>query len=166
MINESNKEHEEDYESMSKEEIYDKIEEMRGKWERRCVEKRELQITLVKNKTNLLGPMPYDRKQNLLNIRSSVLERMSFIENQIAWAKRKIRELNIARCRREESEETSEYRVLKKGCVEALVELREEYQQFAADNTRVASMKAMAAKFVLELNPIIRAAVNDKKEKE
>ena len=166
MINESNKEHEEDYESMSKEEIYDKIEGMRGKWERRCVEKRELQITLAKNKTNLLGPMPYDRKQNLLNIRSSVLERMSFIENQIAWAKRKIRELNIARCRREESEETSEYRVLKKGCVEALVELREEYQQFAADNTRVASMKAMAAKFVLELNPIIRAAVNDKREKQ
>ena len=91
---------------------------------------------------------------------------MSFIENQIAWAKRKIRELNIARCRREESEETSEYRVLKKGCVEALVELREEYQRFAADNTRVASMKAMAAKFVLELNPIIRAAVNDKREKQ
>ena len=166
MINESNKEHEEDYESMSKEEIYDKIEGMRGKWERRCVEKRELQITLAKNKTNLLGPMPYDRKQNLLNIRSSVLERMSFIENQIAWAKRKIRELNIARCRREESEETSEYRVLKKGCVEALVKLREEYQRFAADNTRVASMKAMAAKFVLELNPIIRAAVNDKREKQ
>ena len=62
MINTQNKE-DSDYESMSKEEIYDKIEEMRGKWERRCVEKRELQITLVKNKTNLLGPIPYDRKQ-------------------------------------------------------------------------------------------------------
>jgi len=164
MINELNKEEKMDYESMSNEEICDKIEEMRGKWERRCVEKREIQITLAKNKTNLLGPLPYDRKQKLLTVRNSVLTRMGFIENQIVWANRKIRELNIARCRREESEETSEYRVLKKGCVVALVELREEYQQFAADNTRVASMKAMAARFVLALNPIIRAAVNHKGE--
>ena len=40
--------------------------------------------------------------------------------------------------------------------IAALCELRQEYQLFAADKTRVGSMRQMAAEFVLKLNPIIR----------
>ena len=44
--------------------------------------------------------------------------------------------------------------------VRALVELREKYQQFSADGSRVASMRRMASEFVLELNPIIKRMVS------
>jgi hypothetical protein len=40
--------------------------------------------------------------------------------------------------------------------VRRLISLREEYQLFAADATRVGSMKQMAAQFVVKLNKIIR----------
>jgi hypothetical protein len=47
-------------------------------------------------------------------------------------------------------------------CVKQLVALREKYQQFAADGSRVASMRRMASEFVLELNPIIKLMVSKK----
>ncbi len=46
-----------------------------------------------------------------------------------------------------------------KPVVESLVALREEYQVFCADNSRVASMRRMAAEFVLKLNAIIRESM-------
>lgn len=43
-----------------------------------------------------------------------------------------------------------------------LAHLRDEYANFSADKTRVASMRAMAAQFALELTPIIRGLINGK----
>ena len=164
MINKFNKDHYEDFDSMTREELSDKMEEVRKKFENRGEEKRELQVTLAKNKTLLMGRMDYEKKQNLLSIRNSVLGRMQFVESQIMWTKRMMREITAAKHGKKSSGTTSDYQVLKKGCIESLVALREKYQQFAADNTRVSSMKAMAATFVLELNPIIRKSVNHKGE--
>jgi len=168
MINNLNKDHYEDFDSMTEEELSDKMEEMRKKWENRCEEKREMQVTMAKNKTLLMGRMDYEKKQKLFKIRNSILERMQFVESQIMWAKRIMREINIAKCgsrRSKDSGATSEFSVMKKECVESLVALREKYQQFAADNTRVSSMKNMAATFVLELNPIIRKSLNNKEKR-
>tara|TARA_R110002050_G_scaffold147152_1_gene272910 strand:+ start:207 stop:716 length:510 start_codon:yes stop_codon:yes gene_type:complete len=165
MINQLNKDHHVNFDSMTSEELSDKMEEVRRKWERRCEEKREMQVTLAKNKALLIGRMDYEKKQNLFNARNSVLARMQFVESQIMWTKRMMREITAARHGRKSPETTSEYQVLKKGCIESLVALRGKYQEFAADNTRVSSMKDMAAKFVLELNPIIRASVNAKENK-
>jgi hypothetical protein len=47
-----------------------------------------------------------------------------------------------------------------------LVALRHEYQEFAADKTRVGSMRQMAAEFVLKLNPIIKSALKVRLETE
>ena len=44
--------------------------------------------------------------------------------------------------------------------VRAVVELRQHYQEFAADGTRVGSMRQMAAEFVLKLNEIIKQEIN------
>jgi hypothetical protein len=46
-----------------------------------------------------------------------------------------------------------------KPVVQQLVELRHKYQQFAADGSRVSSMRRMAAEFVMELNPIIKDGI-------
>jgi hypothetical protein len=46
-----------------------------------------------------------------------------------------------------------------KQTVQNLVNLREEYQHFAADHTRVSSMRQMAAQFVLKLSGIIKQAI-------
>ena len=165
MINQLNKDHHVNLDSMTSEELSDKMEEVRRKWERRCEEKRELQVTLAKNKTLLMGRMDYEKKQNLQKIRNSILERVRFVESQIMWTKRIMREITAAKHGKKSSGTTSEYQVLKKGCIESLVALRVKYQEFAADNTRVSSMKDMAAKFVLELNPIIRASVNAKEKR-
>ncbi len=43
--------------------------------------------------------------------------------------------------------------------IRELAALRDEYASFAADKTRVSSMRAMAAQFALELTPIIRALI-------
>lgn len=43
-----------------------------------------------------------------------------------------------------------------------LAQLRDMYAEFSADKTRVASMRAMAAQFSLELTPIIRALISGK----
>lgn len=44
--------------------------------------------------------------------------------------------------------------------VDALQKLRHKYQDFSADHTHVSSMRTMAAKFVVDLNTVIREAVN------
>jgi len=48
-------------------------------------------------------------------------------------------------------------------CVSSLVALKMKYQEFAADPTRISSMKQMAAKFSLELDAIIKSAIRRKK---
>jgi DNA repair ATPase RecN len=45
--------------------------------------------------------------------------------------------------------------------LQALIALRNEYQAFAADKTRVGSMRQMAAEFVLKLNPIIKKTISE-----
>jgi len=42
-----------------------------------------------------------------------------------------------------------------------LSEIRQQYQEFAADSTRVSSMRQMAAEFVVKLNPVIKQAINE-----
>ncbi len=44
--------------------------------------------------------------------------------------------------------------------VDALQQLRHKYQEFSADHTHVSSMRTMASKFVMDLNTVIRDAVN------
>lgn len=47
----------------------------------------------------------------------------------------------------------------KKSVIEAMVSLRQHYQDFAADTTRVRSKRDMAAEFVVKLSEIIRAGI-------
>jgi len=46
--------------------------------------------------------------------------------------------------------------------VRQIIELRNHYQDFAADGTRSPTMRRMASELVLKLNPIIRAAISKK----
>jgi hypothetical protein len=46
-----------------------------------------------------------------------------------------------------------------KRVVESLVNLRDEYTRFAADHTRVSSMRRMAAMFTMKITDIIEIAV-------
>lgn len=43
--------------------------------------------------------------------------------------------------------------------IRSLVALREKYQQFAADGSRISSKRQMASEFVIDINPIIKEAL-------
>lgn len=87
--------------------------------------------------------------------RAEYCRMMTDIDRQIAPLNEEIRRLSL------EKGQKSEDAVKSKTTIEALCAIREEYQLFAADKTRVGSMRQMAAEFVTKLNPIIRKAVND-----
>lgn len=76
------------------------------------------------------------------------------VEQKIQAVNEKLRNISVAK--RELSVIPPE-----KSLIRELVALRDDYQQFAADKTRVSSLRVMATEFVIKLNPIIRKLVNE-----
>lgn len=120
----------------------------------------ETKLLKVKNLVRSSGWMPQEKYKACCESQSKYVEKIRHIENAISEVKLKQSELHH-KSRPEFSEiEKADARVLKKSVIEGLVALRDEYQSFSADPTRVASMKQMAADFALRLSPLIKAALN------
>lgn len=136
----------------------------KGQMDALAVQKKDIEsrLTVLKNKIRCEGNMPGEKYRQVCETQNSYSRSIVQIEKKMAPLRKRIQELA--------HQEHAEYRALNGNgqhkpedqapIVAALVALRQYYQDFAADGTRVSSMRTMAADFVLKLNPIIKRAVN------
>ena len=115
-------------------------------------EKRLIEAELVQLNVDLMAEEKHSHAWNVVNSKRGVLvKRKSEVEIKISEIKSKVNKLNI--------EHNSAKIDLKKKPNEAvkagILELRDKYLSFAADTTRVSSMRAMASRFVEETQLIL-----------
>ena len=128
----------------------------------------ETQLVAVKNVVRSGGRLPNEKYKQCCDSQNTHARAILHIENQLAPIKVRLREIADIEFKErnggnngathEEDHPKAETAPTKSIVVE-LVALRQEYQNFAADGTRVSSMRQMAAEFVLKLNPVIKRAI-------
>ena len=123
----------------------------------------ELQRTKIKNLIRSSGLMPPEKYKQCCNAQSKYAEQIAHNEKRMSEIKLQLQKLadDEQLCHKKPSKPVVAVKLepLAKECIEALVALREKYQRFAADHTRVSSMRTIAAEFVCQLNPIIKSAL-------
>lgn len=126
------------------------------------------EMATIKNAIRSSGRygLPASKYRQLCSEQTSRQKAMADLLEQINTIKARLANIHLAkvtapRVVKFTSEEGSEENVAtsKPDTVRALAVLRDDYQKFAADKSRVASMRQMAAEFVLKLNPIIKDAL-------
>jgi len=119
------------------------------------------ELSAVKNKINSSGHLPKEEYRKLCSRQSALIADKNSLESQLHLTKAELSKLaDRAHASKPSNGESAPI-------VRELVALRQKYQEFAADGTRVSSMRKMAAEFVLELNPLIKGAIRlAAKEKE
>lgn len=127
------------------------------------IEKLEHQtsMTALKNKVRSSGMLPAAEYRALCNQQNHHMRSILDVERKLGKLNQQLRELSAADFA--ERGHSSTGNGDQSPIVSSLVALRQEYQTFSADGTRVASMRQMASEFVLKLNPIIRRAVGSDK---
>jgi hypothetical protein len=128
----------------------------------------ETQLLAIKNLVRSSGKMPHEKYKTCCDAQTRHSQSIRKIEYRLGDIKNRLQEIaDIEFHERNQSvdaekistESTSAENEPKSMVVE-LVALRQHYQEFSADATRVSSMRQMAADFVLKLNPIIKRAIN------
>jgi hypothetical protein len=140
---------------MTKFEIEEEISRLKNKKSELGLAKSNVQASLADVNAKFVGRLANSDFERLRKQRAELCRMQNELERQIRPITEKIRNLSVEKDRYSQSSFPG------KSTVEALAVIRDEYQQFAADKTRVASMRQMAAEFVMKLNPIIRKSVND-----
>lgn len=134
-------------------EMEQEIVRLKNKKAELAIAKSDIQAKLAEIKADC-GVMLEDTVyQKRMKERASYLQMVADIERQIKPINEEIRRLSL------EKDQGTQYNISQRSIVESLVIIRDEYQSFAADKSRVGSMRQMAAEFVLKLNPIIRKSV-------
>lgn len=124
--------------------------------------KREIENKLVgvKNLIRTSGRMPHEKYKQCCDAQKKYLSQILKIERELNDIKIKLRQLSAYDVAEKMAEKSIEKQAsIPRDFVVSLVDLRSEYQRFAADMTRVSSMRQMAAEFALKLNPIIKSAM-------
>jgi hypothetical protein len=143
------------------------IYDLKKERESLVVKKGELQVRLtkIKNLVRSSGLMPQEKYKQCCDSQSKYIQQMQAIEKRLGQIKLQIHKLSDEEHFHPDNprplDPRPEAKPLSKEVIGALVALREKYQQFSADHTRVASMRTMAAEFAHQLNPIIRASLKD-----
>lgn len=123
----------------------------------------EIKLVAIKNLIRSGGRLPSEKYRQCCNAQNTHNRAILHIENLLASVTSRLRE--IARMEDDAKDvsfseaENGKNPVPMRSIIVELVALRQEYQNFAADGTRVASMRQMAAEFVVKLNPIIKQGV-------
>jgi hypothetical protein len=124
--------------------------------------KHEAQLVVIKNLIRSSGRMENSKYKQCCDAQSKHIKAIAKIEEQLAPIKHDIKELYVREF--EDRQISLEVRAVEtaklKQTVQALVETREYYQRFAADHTRVSSMRQMGAEFILRINDIIKLAIS------
>ena len=113
------------------------------------------------------GRMPSNKFVPLWADRRELVDRNLALDAEMQAIKNRLREIADLRDLHRKSQKAEERSIAAKTDLDsqvllnhlrALFALRKHYQDFAADATRVASMRQMAAEFVVRLNPVIESA--------
>lgn len=118
----------------------------------------EVKLVAIKNLVRSSGRMEHSKYKQCCDSQQRHLNAIRSIENELAKLKVRLREIGVesfSETERANSRNGEEVMI-----VQELVALRSDYQAFAADSTRVSSMRTMAAEFVVRLSGVIRRAVN------
>jgi hypothetical protein len=127
----------------------------------------EQKLLGIKNRIRGQGLMPKGDYQKLLSTQSKYRQAVIDLEKMLRPIKTRLQELADQEYNEKKAEmQTLEHNGDSTSIVRRLVSLREEYQLFAADPTRVGSMKQMAAQFVVKLNKIIREEIQTRQGNE
>lgn len=143
------------------EQVYDKIQRaqhLKASLENEKIplidEKRIIEAELNEYNVKLRG-LPYGEKNynDLNSKRGQLVKKKAEIETKISEIKKKLQKVNseIDSCKIDLKKRPNE------AVQELLFELRDKYLSFSADTTRVSSMRAMASKFVEEIQIILKA---------
>lgn len=145
----------------------EEIKQLKARYDALVLAKKEKEIALVavKNLVRSSGRMPNEKYRQCCDSQTKHVRAIFDLESQMRPIKTRLREIaderHIANL-----ESPSDEPEQAKGIVVSLVGLRQHYQEFASDLTRVSSMRQMASEFVLKLNPIIRNAIGGSSEDE
>lgn len=130
----------------------------------------ELVLQTIKNEIRRGGQLPKNEYSKLVNEQMKYMKTIREIERKLSRAKDRLREIAGI--------EGSENRALKQQLIVAtyssaandqydtklrrqLCELRQFYREFAADATRVSSLRHMATDFSLRLDAIIKQSIKE-----
>jgi hypothetical protein len=126
----------------------------------------ETKLVAIKNVVRSGGKLPNEKYKQCCDAQNTHSRAILHIEKQLASVKLRLREIADLEFKSKNGDGAANYNeptavpnAPVKSIVSELVALRQEYQAFAADGTRVSSMRQMAAEFVLKLNPVIRQAI-------
>ena len=103
----------------------------------------ETQLISIKNLVRVSGRMPTDKYRQCCDSQATHARAILHIEDQLRPIKARLRELSDAS--HAEQQVINANGVPAKSIVADLVALRDDYQRFAADGTRVSSMRQMSA---------------------
>lgn len=127
--------------------------------------KMEIQtrLTEILSKIRCGGRLPHNLYASLCNEQVKLKSELNNIEQQIAAINAELRKECELKWTPEQKQERALKRDLNKTgqVIQKLNEVREIYQAFAEDNTRISSMRLMASEFVGHLNRVIRSTIND-----
>jgi FixJ family two-component response regulator len=127
------------------------------------VEKRqhETQLTVIKNLVLSTRTMEHAKYKQCCDAQAKHVRAIAKIEEQLAPLKHQLRDLIVQEFEdRQVAYEVKAVETIKlKRTVQSLVNLRDKYQRFSADHTRISSMRQVSAEFCLALNEIIREAI-------
>lgn len=106
--------------------------------------------TAIQNKLAQIKARSHDRESSAERI--VLCAKFNDVEQKIQTVNRKLRDISLIK---------RDLPVGEKTLIGNLVKMRDKYQQFATDKSRVTSMRLMASEFVTELNPIIWRLLNE-----
>jgi len=119
--------------------------------------KREIELKLlhVKNLVRSSGTMPYAKYKQCCDSQNKHAGCIVKIEQELFAINNRLREI----CDKEYSQkkELTPVESLSPSIKSLLIELKDEYQRFASDATRVASMRHMASDFSFKINKILNS---------
>lgn len=124
-------------------------------------EKNKLCGRLIEVKRLILEPNQDHIRKRYKIERGNILKKINEIDTQIIKlkaAKRKIAQAESFT----DSSVTIPSEPTQRDIIVKLVELRSEYEDFAADPSRISSRRQMASEFVVKLNAVIRTTINKK----
>lgn len=124
---------------MNRKQMEDEIIKLKNHKSNLIKAKTTIQNELAALKTNQFT-------KNYASDRIKLCGQFNDVEQKIQSVNEKLRNIAIAK---------RDLPIDEKTLIGSLVKMRDKYQEFAADKSRVTSMRFMASEFVAELNPII-----------
>jgi len=112
----------------------------------------ETELSVLNNRVRVNGNLPDLEFREICEIQDRLKAEKRQIDSMLLAYK-----TDLSKKNRERDAITTQIKYSPKEFIEErLVELRDKYTQFAADKTRVASMRAMAAELVNEINILLK----------